>query len=94
MTEEEMKKTWCPDARCAPGGYNRDADGGRATGHCLGSQCSAWRWTTSEPCVEVHAGDPKHTFIVDTLQVARSRNYAVVRILPRHGYCGRAGRPE
>jgi len=44
MTEAEAKKKWCFESRCAGDHGNRDADGGRPKGNCLGSGCMAWRW--------------------------------------------------
>lgn len=44
-TEEEMKKTWCPEYRAAVGD-NRGNNEGNFLAHsfCLGSKCSQWRW--------------------------------------------------
>ena len=98
MTEEEMKQTWCPDARVAEDDsppYNRlwrKPDAVPVGAQCLGSKCSAWRWQANEPKCEVHAGDPARPFITTT-ELAQRRLYTVIRVLPREGYCGRAGRP-
>ena len=93
MTEDEMKKTWCPDARVdasddnAPS-YNRfrPADGIPAGAMCLGRQCSAWRWDKVEHAIAPE-GQPASTW--PDLAVFHPPE----RLLIRHGYCGRAGRP-
>ena len=76
MTEEEHKKTWCPQARLAMFG-NRDADGDKPTGRCIGSACAWWRWIPVSPVrwegntMVMQYPDPK----------------------PTEGYCGPAGKP-
>ncbi len=55
MTEQEAKQTWCPMARCADGGINRNADGSafsymgdgtapKIAATCIASACQWWRW--------------------------------------------------
>jgi hypothetical protein len=41
VTEKEAETKWCPHARDADLGTNREGNTGSA---CIGSQCMAWRW--------------------------------------------------
>lgn len=95
MTEDEMKQTWCPDARfvdaaqTATGEFVGDQQSWNRrryisnTGmvetcltHCLGRQCSAWRWEPLSAGMIGPSGPANDQQRSDT-----------------HGYCGRAGRP-
>lgn len=49
MTEDEMKQTWCPDARVDSTGSNRpnagpNVDVSAGWPPCIGRGCSQWRW--------------------------------------------------
>lgn len=64
MTEDEMKKTWCPHARVAdliilgtgnPGAINKWMEGGKIVhAKCLGSACSQWRWESAPDIAPEH----------------------------------------
>jgi hypothetical protein len=45
VTENEARTKWCPHARDADLGGNRDSSGEQPqVATCIGSQCMAWRW--------------------------------------------------
>lgn len=104
MTEEEMKKTWCPHARiaCVIGGegiqpditsFNTTAKGIPKAAMCLGSSCSQWRWDASADRSVVQNGDgTTYAAHPDMIQKYGAEK-KVIRHEPRHGYCGLAGRP-
>lgn len=80
MTEDEAKTRWCPFANCAGDRGNRDADGFRPKGKCIGSACMAWRWFAQTRATDgswnVHETDEWEGYRSDA----------------KEGYCGLAGR--
>lgn len=102
VTEEEAKTKWCPEVRTGfEGDENRDREwDGSGTEPvpehyaCIGSKCMAWRW--NDPAVQtvetalgqIPAGE-------GWKQDAVRGDYGGLRwsrpIIPRHGFCGKAG---
>ena len=94
MTEDEMKQTWCPDARAAAhdgvGAPTLNRGGGGVPDPyclCLGRQCSAWRWDDL----------PNPAFIEWRRQHSWTASVLGVEEPPQtiksttDGYCGRGG---
>lgn len=101
MTEDEMKQTWCPDARLnrpgsSPMAYNRilephDPPGFVPNGtRCLGRQCSSWRWD-DVPNPAYAEFRKKHSSL--SLMVDWSTSPPATLKSTTDGHCGRAGRP-
>lgn len=109
MTEEEMKKTWCPHMRIAcvaehggKVGVEPDMTSFNMLGReglvskqsmCLGSKCSQWRWDASADRSVVQNGDGTTYEAHPDMIQKYGADKRVIRHLPRHGYCGLAGRP-
>lgn len=94
MTEDEMKLTWCPDAR-APANtagsqaMNRTLSGKWQHTLCLGRQCSAWRW---DPVPNPAYVEWRLTNSWAGTMLAEEPPPATLKSTT-DGYCGRAGRP-
>jgi hypothetical protein len=100
MTEDEAKTKWCPFTRVGMNGgvaMNRDFDEGgsldawplfKAATACIGSGCMAWRW---EPQLYEHHSNDFGKYI--NSEEDTNRHGVKGKALPRHGYCGLAGRP-
>lgn len=109
MTEEEAKTKWCPFARVIAGtietpltqaAFNRVSVGSaqHMTLHaskCLGADCMAWRWGTSELGVTLDSVPYVSGSSAPGLDWSYDLEHRVwvQRERIAHGYCGLAGQP-
>jgi hypothetical protein len=105
MTEDEAKTKWCPFARTVEhGGAGTSMPRNRVAListepatvlienligiNCIGSACMAFRW---EPQLYEHHSNDFGKYI--NSEEDTNRHGVKGKALPRHGFCGLAGRP-
>ncbi len=97
MTEDEMKQTWCPDARAAAYSAGSPTMNRGQRGEpdedclCLGRRCSAWRWerVPNPAYAEWYAQRSTNGLMTTDWHTAPP---STIRSTT-DGYCGRAGAP-